>query len=129
MINLKRVSPSSIIKKRGVTILKKENLKTLIIEMMIVLSPLALAFLATGFWLSGITHNNIIDGTSARLSGNVWIAFDYWLEDTVLGYTAYNFDILQVFCVLVVSTFVLILVGRLIYLFITNRRTKIKKGV
>ncbi|MDU1847139.1 MAG: hypothetical protein E6778_16520 [Niallia nealsonii] len=96
--------------------------KDFIIEMLIIASPLGVAYLVTGMWLSGITHNS--DGASARMYGNIWVEFDKIFQGEFLSTTTYNFEVIQVFWCLVIASFSLVLVGKIGYVLIKQNLKK-----
>lgn len=106
------------------------KLKKLIIEIAVTLSPLWLGFVGLELWLSGIFHNSVMqnnysgiyDGIRANPSGNVWVAFDYAWEDTNLGYTAYNWELQQVLWIGIIITILLVILGKSIHFFVSNRQ-------
>lgn len=103
---------------------KIETVKSFVIEMIVILLPLAIAFLFLGLWLSGVTHN--YQGVDAHMFGNVLVEFQYLYQGEDYGLTTYNFGVIQVFWITSVLTITLILIGKIVYLLFAKSIIKVK---
>jgi len=92
------------------------KIKDFIAEIFIISLPFAIAYLITGLWLSGITHNT--GGTRARMSGHMLIMFNSISVGEPIFFTGYRIELMQFFWVLAIISFSLIVIGKIGYLLI-----------